>query len=850
MSSNGRVLDENVGHLLRRSYVPALARPDFRAVLESTFLREVRRLRDADRSPRPIVPLRRRLPWVAAAAAVLALLLFGRDFLGGGEPQPSVAELLAGGRVAVRLGTEGWRAASEEELARGLTLDGPVALELPSASELALVVADGRVLAHGPAGAELAAGPGLAVRLEHGALTLERSPGGPAAWSVKVPPVDVSLAHGLLKVHRAGDLLRLELREGAATLDGPLGRRDLVAGLALELIDGVPAASRAADGGGGAAGPVVLAPHATGGADGGGREAIPAPSDAQPELETGAPAVSGLVLDPEGAPVESFRLALLYERLGSEFERALTRDFTAEDGGAGGFHWEGLRPGRCVLFAHAPGLALAEVGPLDLGGGPVRLEEPVRLEVGGSLAGVVVDPRSGTPVSDAVVVSENDTPQHFLLLNHPTEIWSPATTRASADGSFRLDHLRPGPHRLRVTAPGFGAAFLEPILVVENEVRANVTVELHAGGSVAGFVSRPDGTPWAGAQLLCTMMEQTPHAQMNFATARTGPDGRYRMDDLPLLPMLVVLVDPGSQNRPRVKPVEVRANETQTVDFETTQPSTRLRGTLRDADGVPVPHQNLALFDRRTLAEGSEDFEATSSLSDGSFAFDHVLPGHYLVFAVETQGRWIRYVDEVVVHDVDEVVHDLAFSGYSIRAAVTDGLTGEPVARASFQLDTVARDGERIFAGWGTLVDGRLSIEDLGEGEYGLTVYPETGELGQERRERILLNAETPTSELVYALAPGGSVSVIVVEGNGDPVELATVVLVDEREEAHSFGRSSTTGEGGRFLARGVAVGSYLAVAAKDGRRSEPVPVECRAGETTVVRLELSSAPATMESER
>ena len=153
--------------------------------------------------------------------------------------------------------------------------------------------------------------------------------------------------------------------------------------------------------------------------------------------------------------------------------------------------------------------------------------------------------------------------------------------RTLGDGSFELSHLSPGAHSLRITAPGYGPEWTAAVEVSEGEWAAvtAMLVRLSGGGALEGRVTRRDGAPWVGAQLVVALMDQTVRPQMNFAPVRADADGRYHVEDLPPTFLLAILVDLAG-GPPTVKPVEIVAGRTAVIDFLGDAAGVRLAGRV------------------------------------------------------------------------------------------------------------------------------------------------------------------------------------------------------------------------------------------------------------------------------
>ncbi len=822
---SGEILERNIARLLSRSYVPALPAPLFRDRLEALFLTEVssRARRARVRAASPAAP---RLRLAVALAAAVVALLFGWRVLGRSE-RLGREELLASGRIALGFADdsgETWRAPSADELARGVALDGSrLTAVTPAAAAVEVRVPGGavRVLERSELVVEERA-EALFLELAHGRVELARSGTAPPSWTLLADPAALELVSGRAEAREEGERDRFLLVEGRASLRGPFGSLELAPGVEVRLDGGLPEttlAARTED-------------------EGSARRPLPAAEDApgEPPL-TGsapagvAPALEGRVLEAEnGQALSRFTVALLLERVSNEVEPPLVREFESTDGS---FRWEDPPRGRLRVFVHAAGFALGHIGEIEAGSTvPLRAE----LVPGTSLRGTVVD-ADKNPVAGALVLSEMEVPSDGLFF-HGTEqfLWLPIAATSGPDGRFELAHLNGGHHTVRVSAAGFAPEWIEDVRTPA-QPGDELELELGPGGALEGTVTRADGSPWSAAQLVVVAMDLAQHPLMSFAMARTDADGRYRVEHLPAVTMIAVLLH--EDDRPEVKPVEIRAGEVAVADFTSEPRGVRLHGRVFDAEGAPLVHQNLGLFDEE-LATWNQNWVATTTLEDGSYSFEGARPGSYLIFLIDEMGRGLRCVDAVLLPDLPQVEHDVHLERGTIRVTVWDGRSAEPLPEAFLVLEREEEDGGRSFSAQG-FSDGRgvLTFSDLRPGAYHATAYPTRPGLGFSQSERLILTPAAPSAESELPLDEGCSVEVLVRGPDGRGLGGALVVFTDEQGAEHFFSRQ-TSAPDGRYRAYGLRPGRYRAEAVLPGHHGEPASFRLELGAPVEVTLELA----------
>ena len=825
------VLERNLAALLRHAWVPAQPTPAFRRAIVGLLRAEVAR-RSAGLPTRRATPARRR--WraaalgLAAAAAVVALVA-----LVPRTPEPDLEALLARGDVALRASGQGWRAATADERRDGVRLDaGALQLVTPEdRAALRVALDDGTVSAGAGTQASLVLdGSAVRARLERGALALERD-GRTGAWTVTGRDGTLVLERGAASIERGRDGDRVRLDAGVARYEGPGGVRTLAPG------DAHTSATEAAES-------ATAAPTAR--EDAPARSAVevaPADGTTAPATPSRGAALSGTVADAtSGAPLERFDVVLLRARQGNDYQTPRARSF-ADPSGA--FLFEDVPAGRYRVFARAAGRALLDLGLHALEQGRMVELPPALLVAGGSVKGFVVDARTGSAVGGATVLSERDTPSHWLPLDGAsTDAHLPTAARTRADGSFTLEHLSPGAHTLRVDAPGHAPVWLAPI-EVEDGAQAEVpTVALNEGGSLSGTVTLPDGSPRVGARVIVSPMDQAAHPQLNFAMLVTDPEGRFAVGDLPAENMLVILITEGSSEPPKVRPARIEAGEETVVDFREDLRGVTVRGRLRDARGEAVTGRNIALYPLDDALAGRIDFAATTTLEDGRFRFDDVAPGRYMILRIEDMGVGVLVLDVVVVPPGLEVEHDVTLSGLSLTGTCLDATTGEPLGRHTVIASGYeSESGDEIFGMTASGPDGSFRLQDLPAGRYVVVSYPVDGEHGFATSAETSLAPGTPAPPLELLHGPGGSARVRVVDTAGRPVKDAVVVFV-ERASAQEleFGLENVTDTGGWHEAVGLRPGAYEVRVRKQGYTSGADALVVRTHTTS--ELTISLAPA------
>jgi protocatechuate 3,4-dioxygenase beta subunit len=240
---------------------------------------------------------------------------------------------------------------------------------------------------------------------------------------------------------------------------------------------------------------------------------------------------------------------------------------------------------------------------------------------------------------------------------------STRNARVAADGSFDFPDITPGPYTLtaRLARPGPGGASAPPQLLsgsadieVQGEDVGGVSVVIQEGLTVSGRVVA-DGTappPSLGA-LRATLSPQMSGNTVTITngSTTTSPDGRFTMTGVsPGRYRLTVVTPPpwtmrssmiGGQDSKDVA-VEIRQSVADAV-ITLTDRKSQLSGRIQAPPGGSAECFVILFPENRTLwAAGARRILAAPSSSDGTFSFPTVLPGDYLIAAVDDveQGEW------------------------------------------------------------------------------------------------------------------------------------------------------------------------------------------------------------------
>jgi hypothetical protein len=210
------------------------------------------------------------------------------------------------------------------------------------------------------------------------------------------------------------------------------------------------------------------------------------------------------------------------------------------------------------------------------------------------------------------------------------------TPFSNKDGSFVIEPVAPGTHRLFITGPDFEAQRLPAVEVKEGEVKDLGVVTIKKGRIVSGKVLTSTGQPVAGATVMAGRFLMGDGARARggrFGGQRTtsDEDGGFSLRGLGADPLSVV-ADHTTLGRSAT--VNVPGGETGAHDLALViaEPGA-VEGTTMD-NGKPVPG---AIVVARSVTNSMTIFRVRSG-ADGAFRFDRLAAEEYTVIAFTRSG--------------------------------------------------------------------------------------------------------------------------------------------------------------------------------------------------------------------
>jgi carboxypeptidase family protein len=234
--------------------------------------------------------------------------------------------------------------------------------------------------------------------------------------------------------------------------------------------------------------------------------------------------VSGRVIDPQGQPVPGAEVSLS--------SRSAAR--YAATGPDGGFRMTAIPDGAYRLLAKKDGWA------------PAQSAEEVRV-AGGPVEGLVLRlDRGGAIVGRITGLAFEELSRAQISASGPS---GGQLGRVDYQGSYRIEALPPGEWVVEAQLPG-GRRAVGRIQLAPGQAQASLDLEFGGGLTLRGVVLQGDH-PVAGAMVTV----QDPNGALH--GARSGPDGRFRVDGLDAGPVEVVVL---GKDTPFRQPLDLSAD--------------------------------------------------------------------------------------------------------------------------------------------------------------------------------------------------------------------------------------------------------------------------------------------------
>lgn len=359
------------------------------------------------------------------------------------------------------------------------------------------------------------------------------------------------------------------------------------------------------------------------------------------------PKLSGTVLDAEtGSPIPRFagRVRKLRTLRGASYVQQ--NRWIQFDNPRGEFSLDSVGPGIYEVQIQADGYAPRWSGPINT---DERIPIQLSLTAGGTITGIVVDEEGQaitgakvTPLSKACGAMPQ-TREAFASEDGAVE---------TANGTFALDHLPPGPETLRATHPDYAFSIIRNVVVREGATTADVEIVLTEGATVEGRVYDDHGKPQAGQTLFFQNAQGYGDSDFDkawrLASVVTDSNGFYQVTHLPEEVCYVKRADTWRTLGVVRRAVVPQANRVTLLDFG----ATPIVGGVVVVKGVPQAKTKLRLIPADT-AHVRTFTSFTMTDEHGGFAFNGVPRGTHAIYCRSSaKPSWLK-IATVDVSDSD-----------------------------------------------------------------------------------------------------------------------------------------------------------------------------------------------------
>ncbi|NGX37541.1 MAG: Bacillopeptidase F [Chlamydiae bacterium] len=470
-------------------------------------------------------------------------------------------------------------------------------------------------------------------------------------------------------------------------------------------------------------------------------------------------------------------------------------DITGADGT---YLIEDLQPSNFTVVASAAGFQTEAIG-IRLDNNTVNFLDFSLIANGGTIAGVVTESATSSPISGATIEVFEDT----ILIR---------TTTTNASGNYSAADLAPGNYVVIATATGFQTD-AEGASVIQGQITTANFSLAGSPGAIAGTVTDSSTTdPIEGAFVAVF------DGPILIGFADTDASGDYTIPDL--APGNYTVVSTATDFQASSVGARVSASTTTTVDFALDPGPGTIAGRVTSAStGLPLAGAAVEVFD------GSTIIESTLTDPNGDYELPSLAPGNYIVIALETNFQTEISGATVTSGATTTVNFALDPNPGTLAGTVTAAATGNPIVGALIEVF----DGPVFIEFALTDLSGNYTISGLAPGDYAVVAVKDDFQT----KLSFATIASRTTTIVNFALeaSPGTIAGTVTDSSTTDPIPNA-IVAVFQNSNLIAF---ITTDVSGDYTIPNLAPGTYTVLAnANDFRIDFSLAVVASSATTTV----------------
>jgi hypothetical protein len=382
-----------------------------------------------------------------------------------------------------------------------------------------------------------------------------------------------------------------------------------------------------------------------------------------------------------------------------------------------------------------------------------------------------------------------------LAGNVPSPI---ASAKSDAEGRFAIPLAR-GTYQLTASLSGYGTT------AALAESGNTVSLVLYKSGVIQGHVKDDHGRPVQHftVDLVFNAPGDGPAPPPAWSKVFDSPDGAYRVDEVPIWPVLVRAV--ADEKAPGISaPLTVPPGTTRDVDLTVGEGCT-LTGTVVDKSGAPLTRVLVNAEERITAGSISDPSLQTATQAqsgdDGTFSLDHVPQG--TVFVRGYDGDYAVSTLTVQVGDCAKLspVKLTMSTGATITGTARQA-DGKPIGGA-----LVSMNGRSIgYVDTTSDSEGRFRFEAIPAGDLRLEMehHGQRAVLGTRVKD-----GETKSVDLTLFAGGTGEIKGRVTAG-GKPIASARLLIASNHADQGLGMYFLTTGEDGSYRLPSLPEGQYL----------------------------------------